>query len=85
MMNTLDTKKIREAAVEAVHFEPKYEKLNEEGVLEELKITKGGVKEEFMSFINASKIDMKEDREYFFSLWSQEYDKIMKEEEEAKQ
>ena len=83
VMNTLDTKKIREAAIEAVHFEPKYEKLNEEGVLEELKITKGGVKEEFMSFINASKIDMKEDREYFFSLWSQEYDKIMKEEEES--
>jgi DNA repair protein SbcD/Mre11 len=85
VMNTLDTKKIREAAVDAVHFEPKYEKLNEEGVLEELKITSGGVKEEFMSFINASKIDAKEDREYFFKLWSQEYDKIMKEEEEEKQ
>ncbi len=85
VMNTLDTKKIREAAIDAVHFEPKYEKLNEEGVLEELKITSGGVKEEFMSFINASKIESKDDRDYFFRLWSQEYDKIMKEEEEGKQ
>jgi hypothetical protein len=84
VMNTLDTKKIREAAVDAVHFEPKFEKLNEEGKREEVKLLSGGVKEEFKSFLSSSKVEEKDDQDYFFRLWSQEYDKIIKEEEESK-
>jgi DNA repair exonuclease SbcCD nuclease subunit len=85
VMNALDTKKIREAAKDAVHFEPKYEKLNEEGILEEVKISSGGIREEFRSFLNASSGMEEKDRETFFHLWSQEYDKVAKEEEEQKQ
>jgi DNA repair exonuclease SbcCD nuclease subunit len=85
VMNALDTKKIREAAKDAVHFEPKYEKLNEEGTLEEVKISSGGIREEFRSFLDASSGMEEKDRENFFRLWSQEYDKVAKEEEEQKQ
>jgi len=85
VMNALDTKKIREAAKDAVHFEPKYEKLNEEGKLEEVKISSGGIREEFRSFLDASSGMDEKDRENFFQLWSQEYDKVAKEEEEQKQ
>jgi len=85
VMNALDTKKIREAAKDAVHFEPKYEKLNEEGKLEEVKISSGGIREEFRSFLDASSGMEEKDRENFFRLWAQEYDKVAKEEEEQKQ
>jgi DNA repair exonuclease SbcCD nuclease subunit len=85
VMNSLDTKKIREAAKDAVHFEPKYEKLNEEGKLEEIKISSGGIREEFRSFLDASSGMEGPDRENFFQLWAQEYDKVAKEEEEQKQ
>ena len=85
VMNALDTKKIREVAKDAVHFEPKYEKLNEEGKFEEVKISSGGIREEFRSFLNASSGMEEKDRENFFQLWAQEYDKIAKEEEEQKQ
>lgn len=85
VINTLDTKKIREAGKDAVHFEPKYEKVSEEGMLEEVKISAGGVREEFRSFLEASAGINAKDRENFFRLWSQEYDKVVKEEEEQKQ
>jgi len=85
VMNALDTKKIREAAKDAVHFEPKYEKLNEEGKLEEVKISSGGIREEFRSFLDASSRMDEKDREYFFQQWAQEYDKVAKEDEEQKQ
>ena len=85
VMNSLDTKRIREAAKDAVHFEPKYEKLNEEGKLEEIKISSGGIREEFRSFLDASSGMEGPDRENFFQLWAQEYDKVAKEEEEQKQ
>jgi DNA repair protein SbcD/Mre11 len=85
VINALDTKKIRETAKDAVHFEPKYEKINEEGQIEEVNITSGGIREEFRSFIEASKDISAKDRDDFYSLWSQEYDKIVKEEEEQKQ
>jgi uncharacterized protein YabN with tetrapyrrole methylase and pyrophosphatase domain len=85
VMNALDTKKIREAAKDAVHFEPKYEKLNEEGKLEEVKISSGGIREEFRSFLDASSGMEGPDRDNFFRLWAQEYDKVAKEEEEQKQ
>ena len=85
VMNALDTKKIREVAKDAVHFEPKYEKLNEEGKLEEVKISSGGIREEFRSFLDASSGMEEMDRENFFRLWTQEYDKVAKEEEEQKQ
>jgi len=85
VMNALDTKKIRESAKDAVHFEPKYEKLNEEGKLEVVKISSGGIREEFGSFLDASSGMEGPDRENFFRLWTQEYDKVAKEEEEQKQ
>ena len=85
VMSTLDTKRIREAAKDAVHFEPKYEKINEEGQVEEVNITSGGIREEFLSFLEASKDITAKDKDNFYSLWSQEYDKIVKEEEEQKQ
>jgi len=85
VMNALDTKRIRETAKDAVHFEPKYEKLNEEGKLEEVKISSGGIREEFRSFLDASSGMEEKDCENFFQLWAQEYDKIAKEEEEQKQ
>ena len=85
VMNALDTKKIRETAKDAVHFEPKYEKLNEEGKLEEVKLSSGGIREEFRSFLDASSGMEEKDRENFFRLWAQEYDKVAKEEEEQKQ
>ena len=85
VMSTLDTKRIREAAKDAVHFEPKYEKINEEGQIEEVNITSGGIREEFLSFLEASKDINAKDKDNFYSLWSQEYDKIVKEEEEQKQ
>jgi len=85
VMNALDTKKIREAAKDAVHFEPKYEKLNEGGKLEEVKISSGGIREEFRSFLDASSGMEEKDRDNFFQLWAQEYDKVAKEEEEQKQ
>jgi DNA repair exonuclease SbcCD nuclease subunit len=85
VMSALDTKRIRETAKDAVHFEPKYEKINEEGQPEEVNITAGGIREEFRSFLEASKDVNAKDRDYFYSLWSQEYDKIVKEEEEQKQ
>jgi DNA repair exonuclease SbcCD nuclease subunit len=84
VMNALDTKKIREAAKDAVHFEPRYEKINEEGNLEEVKMLPGGIKEEFRSFLGTSKELDEKDRDSFYSLWSQEYDSIVKEEEEQK-
>ncbi len=84
VMNALDTKKIREAAKEAVHFEPRYEKVNEEGNLEEIKMFQGGIREEFRSFLETSKELNENDRDSFYSLWSQEYDSIVKEEEEQK-
>jgi DNA repair exonuclease SbcCD nuclease subunit len=84
VMNALDTKKIREAAKDAVHFEPRYEKINEEGNLEEVKILSGGIKEEFRAFLETSKELDEKDRDSFYSLWSQEYDSVVKEEEEQK-
>jgi len=85
VMNALDTKKIRETAKDAVHFEPKYEKLNEEGKLEEVKLSSGGIREEFRSFLDASSGMEEKDRENFFRLWAQEYDKVAIDEEEQKQ
>jgi exonuclease SbcD len=85
VMNTLDTKKIREAARDAVHFEPKFEKINEEGALEEIKISSGGIREEFRDFLEASPGIDASDRENFFKLWAHEYDSVVKEEEEQKQ
>jgi DNA repair exonuclease SbcCD nuclease subunit len=84
VMNTLDTKLIRDAAKDAVHFEPRYERITEEGKKEEVKIASGGMREEFGSFISAAGMD-KKDLDYFVDLWSQEYDSIIKEEEEQKQ
>ena len=84
VMNTLDTKRIREAAKDAVHFEPRYERVDEEGRKEEVRISSGGIKEEFKSFIMSDGMDEK-DNDYFFKLWSQEYDRVIKEEEEQKQ
>ncbi len=84
VMNTLDTKRIREAAKDAVHFEPRYERVDEEGNKEEVKMSTGGIKDEFKSFITTDGME-DNDRDYFFKLWSQEYDKVIKEEEEQKQ
>jgi DNA repair exonuclease SbcCD nuclease subunit len=85
VMNALDTKKIRETAKDAVHFEPRYEKISDEGKLEEVKISSGGVREEFRAFLEASKDVNNKDKDDFYGLWSQEYDKVVKEEEEQKQ
>ncbi len=49
VLNTLDTKKIREVAKDAVHFEPRYEKITEEGSAETIKVLSGGAKEEFQN------------------------------------
>ena len=61
------------------------QKLNEEGILEEVAISSGGIREEFRSFLDASSGMEEKDRENFFRLWAQEYDKVAKEEEEQKQ
>jgi len=81
VMNALDTKKIREAAKNAVHFEPRYERLDEEGRLENIKIASGGVREEFGSFLEASQGLSEDDRNTFMNIWNDEYDEIIKEEE----
>ena len=80
VMNTLDTKRIREAAKDAVHFEPRYEKMNEEGRMEEVRIATGGIKEEFKSFLSAKDLS-KLDKDKFTELWSNSYDEVIKEEE----
>lgn len=85
VMNALDTKKIREAAKDAVHFEPRYERLDEEGRIEDMKIAAGGIKEEFRSFLLSIASMKEKERADFFDLWAQEYDDIMKEDEEGKQ
>ena len=85
VMNALDTKKIREAAKDAVHFEPRYEKINEEGRAEEMDLSSGGVRDEFRSFLGSISGIGEKDLDNFFRLWTQEYDKITKEEEEQKQ
>lgn len=84
VMNTLDTKRIRDAARDAVHFEPRYERINEEGLSEEIKISTGGVREEFRSFIATGGLEEKDIND-FVKIWSHEYDKVIKEEEEEKQ
>jgi DNA repair protein SbcD/Mre11 len=80
VMNTLDTKKIREAGKDAVHFEPRFERINEEGLLEDVKIVSGGIREEFRAFLDAKGLNKKE-TETFMGIWSHEYDEIKKEEE----
>lgn len=84
VMNALDTKKIREAAKDAVHFEPRFEKINEEGNTEEVKLLSGGIREEFRSFLESAKDLSEQDKGSFYSLWSHEYDSVVKEEEEKK-
>lgn len=84
VMNALDTKKIRGAGKDAIHFEPRFEKINEDGNMEEVKMLAGGIREEFRSFLEASKDLEEKDKESFYSLWSHEYDSIVKEEEEQK-
>ena len=81
VMNTLDTKRIKEAAKDATHFEPRYERISEEGKLENIKITGGGIREEFGSFLEANQGLSAPDKEKFIELWSSNYDEIMKEEE----
>lgn len=81
VMDTLDTKRIREAAKDAVHFEPRFEKITDEGRTEEVKLSSGGVKEEFKSFLSSVKGLGKEDKTRFFDLWAKAYDEVSKEEE----
>ncbi|MFC1559569.1 exonuclease SbcCD subunit D [Candidatus Margulisiibacteriota bacterium] len=80
VMNTLDTKGIREAAKDAVHFEPRFEKVTEEGKTEEVKMLSGGIKEEFKSFLTAAKDLTKKEQEDFFEIWAKNYDEVIKEE-----
>jgi DNA repair exonuclease SbcCD nuclease subunit len=80
VMNSLDTKMIREAASVAVHFEPRYEKINDDGKLEDVRIATGGIKEEFNSFLSTKDLPQAE-RSKFTQLWSNIYDEILKEEE----
>jgi len=49
----LDTKKIREAAQTALHFEPIFEKAAETGAAVTLQTSIGGVVEEFIAFMHA--------------------------------
>lgn len=81
VMNALDTKKIREAAKDAVHFEPRYERITEEGKIESVKLVSGGIKEEFNSFLKEIKDLSEKDRSRFNDIWTKEYEEIMAEDE----
>jgi len=81
VMNALDTKKIRDAAAGAVHFEPRYERITEEGIIENIKISSGGVREEFKAFLDATQGLSEKERNRFVDIWSASYDETIKEEE----
>lgn len=84
VLNVLDTKKIRDLAKNAVHFEPRYEKLNEDGSAEDVKILSGGIREEFISFLSSTKNLSEKEKTEFIERWSSKINEIEKEEEEAK-
>jgi len=82
VMSTLDTKLIKDTAKESTHFEVKYERISEEGMIDNIKVLSGGAKEEFKTFLATKKDMSKDDQDQFFDWWSKFYDKTIKEEEE---
>jgi len=72
ILATLDIKKFRDMMSKATHFEPIFEKTDEKGNIEQIKVSIGGVKEEFNSFVDAYGALTKEEKERF-KLQGQEY------------
>lgn len=80
VLSALDTKKIREAAMPAVHFEARYEKVDEQGKVESIKLASGGIREEFKSFLSQANIKQAE-RERFYRLWQDKYNEVASEDD----
>lgn len=51
VLSTLDIKKFKEMMSKATHFEPIFEKIDEKGKIEQIKVSIGGLNEEFNSFL----------------------------------
>ena len=80
VLSTLDVKKFKEMMAKATHFEPIFEKVDEKGRVEQIKVSIGGVREEFNLFIDSYESLTKEEKERFKSL-GQKYLNLASEEE----